>query len=87
MTNKTTDVNTLTPPAVLLAVAESMATLHGRATIRLRRGFGRGLLTIDDTEGGYTYTETWRDSYRHDSADLTREEAIETVAREQAVLT
>ena len=74
---------TLTPPAQLLAVAESMAFLHGRATVRLRRGFGRGLLTVDWLEDGYAYTERWRDGYRHDSADLTRDEAVEALEREQ----
>ena len=82
MMNGPTTVNT-SAGEQLLAVAESMARLHGRATIRLRRGFGRGLLTIDHTEDGLVYTETWRDGYRHDWTELTRDEAVEALEREQ----
>ena len=59
-----------------LAVAESMAFLHGRATIRLRRGFGRVLLTVDATEDGLTYSEQWRNGYRFDDGPVSREEAL-----------
>ena len=67
---------TLTSPEQLLAVAESIAFLHGRATIRLGRGFVRGLLTIDRTEDGYSYSEQWRNGYIFDDGPVNREEAL-----------
>ena len=82
MTNESKTVNT-SAAEQLLCVAESMAFLHGRATLRLRVPWGRGLLTIDDTEDGLVYTEQWRKGYIFDEGSRTPEQAVEALAGEQ----